>query len=405
MARRTRTLYIAYLLTHEYPISPSIQIPAPHQIFLNFLESQTFSLFPFLSPSFGSLQELHETYTSQSLDSVGISITCGTRQYYTTYHLILSLRRVFNISTPIQIFYAGDKDLHPHLAQKLSSVPNVETIDLTTLFPNEMKELDGWSLKPFAALASRFRTVIYMDADVLFFESPLRILDSPKFKETGQFYYHDRRNREERFIPGTKWFRSLLSSPSESAKDLGYLTEKTSHEMDSGFFVLDKSRAGILFSLLLACKMNSKVERGVLYSMTYGDKESFWFANEVLRVPFAFNRHFGSVIGMSDSALSTDTYPVVCGVWLLQLDESGKPFWWNGGGVLKDREAKRGFEYLEFERMAFDLDGEKTHWLPGHCLNTTTGLVRELNMKERGVMETYKNVYQTFVDRVDLLDI
>ncbi|KAJ3384857.1 hypothetical protein HDU84_002609 [Entophlyctis sp. JEL0112] len=51
---------------------------------------------------------------------------------------------------------------------------------------------------------------------------------------------------------------------------------------------------GILFSLLLAAKINVKECERVFYrSACHGDKESFWFATGALRVPYEFNPSFG----------------------------------------------------------------------------------------------------------------
>ncbi|KAI9346178.1 mannosyltransferase putative-domain-containing protein [Obelidium mucronatum] len=411
LSRRVRAVYIASLLKDGAGslYSEEESVIAFHNRLAGILETQASCLFPFVSPHFKSIPKLLESFASLPESSIGIAFTCGTGQFYVTYHAILSLRKIFSLHTPIEVFYAGDSDLHPSMVKAFNLLENVKAINLLTYFPTEATEFSSWSLKPFVILASSYRTVLFMDSDILFFNNPLNVLESKLFKKTGQLYYHDRTNNEQKFVPGTEWFRSLLVEPSKSAASLRYLTGRTSHEMDSGFIALDKSRPGNLFSLLLACRMNSKIEREqTLYKYTYGDKESFWFANELLRVPFSFSPHFGSVLGTLNKERSQNGFQVVCGVWLLQLDESGVPFWWNGGGVLRDRGAtpQKGFEFLEFEKMAFDLDipGKRiaNQWSPGHCFNQTEEYVRDLSNEEKTLLQRYKELYVTSVKEVVL---
>ncbi|KAI9334429.1 mannosyltransferase putative-domain-containing protein [Obelidium mucronatum] len=408
LARRGRAAYISFLLNENpkelYSLVSDISTGTTQQQLNQILEKQTVSLFPFVAHKFKSITEMHALFASQEQSSFGIAITCGTSQFYITYHVILSLRQIFGIYDPIEVFYAGYSDLRPKMVETLNKLKNVKTVNLLRVFPQEASEYSSWSLKPFAILAASFKTVMYMDTDVLFFSNPLQVLDSNLFKKHGQLYYHDRTMFDPRTPQGPGWFQSLLTSPSPSGRSLRYLTDKTAHEMDSGFMVFDKSRPGILFSLLLTCRMNSKIEREkTLYENTYGDKESFWFANELLRVPYAFNPYFGGTFGYYNVGESQKVRgrAAVCGIRLLQLNESGDPFFWNGGGVLKDRKATV-FEFLDFERLALGVEGgdPKGEYFGDFCFRQADSLVWSLTEEQMILFERYKAIYLTDVSAI-----
>ncbi|KAI9331344.1 mannosyltransferase putative-domain-containing protein [Obelidium mucronatum] len=383
LARRGRAAYISFLLKKNSE-GLLISIGSIQHQFDQILQLQTASVFPFVTPKFKSIPAMHESFASQDESSFGFVITCGTARFYMTYHAILSLREIFGINAPIEVHYGGDADLHPKLAEAFNKLPNVKAVNLVEIFPIEAAEFFWTSLKPFAILATSFRTAIYMDTDVLFFTNPIQILQSELFKKTGQLYYHDRTMLNPQWFEGPKWLSSLITSPSPSSKSLRYMNGHSVHEMDSSFMVVDKGRPGILFSLLLTCRMNSKLEREkTTYVKTYGDKESFWIANELLRVPFSFNSHLGGVEGRT----------VVCGPWLLHVNESGDPFFWNGGGVLKDRTAtpQTGFEFINLEGWMMSA-GE---YYGEFCVRQKKELVWSLDEQVLALLERYKSLFST----------
>ncbi|KAJ3244030.1 hypothetical protein HDU77_010081 [Chytriomyces hyalinus] len=424
MARRTRALYIAHTILNNAPTTTLLfnqlaeasynatalpkdkhQTIALKEYLQYIIDTQTHALFPWTNPPFESIQSMHESFKS-SKDPIGIAITGGKKHFYLITHLILTLRKEFNITLPVQVFYSGQVDMPQHYAKKLQRMENVEAIDLTRFFPIETTQFSGWSCKPFAMLAASFQTVLFIDADSLFFQSPLRALESRAFKETGMVFFRDRKLRHKDLkgaellnAAGKHLSSYALSIPFTNASD----TTAESHVLDSGFIVLDKGNLGVLYSLLLAAKMNSQVERDTLYSYTWGDKEAYWFASEMLRVPYRLNPTFGSAIGYrKKSVVAAETNrECVCGAFLLQLDEHGDLFWWNGGGVLKDRYATPAAfekEFVDdFHVVGLDLDGVGSEWgdfFPGGgCLRRQKENVRKLTDSEQALLQRYRDIY------------
>ncbi len=60
-----------------------------------------------------------------------------------------------------------------------------------------------------------------------------------------------------------------------------------------------------------------------------GDKESYWMAFELAKIPYFFDDVYASAIGHVTKS-STDQKPLLCPSHLLHLDHQGKPLWYNG---------------------------------------------------------------------------
>ncbi|KAJ3404473.1 lipoyl(octanoyl) transferase [Chytriomyces confervae] len=370
------------------------------------------SLFPWLKPTFESFDAMLQSFRL-SPDPVGLVITGGTKHFYLIMGLILSLQREFLLTIPIHVYYAGPKDLKPSMVDAFNKLPNVTAIDLLTLFPNETALWSGWSLKPFAMLAAPFQTVLFLDADSMFFQNPLHALDSDAFKTTGQLFFHDRRIRERHLITGPKLLNSMVHHLSRYSRSIAYTNAEQdwfaeTQEMDSGFIAVNKSDTGVLMSLLLTTKLNSNDTRALLYKDTHGDKESFWFASEMLRVPFRFNKGFVGAMGTT-AVISPPGYHGVCSSFMLQVDDNGDLFWWNGGGVLNDRDITSGFSnhFAQLDEIALDLDGEDSWWFwfftGGGCLGKKRKYVRSLSKSEVDLLERFRDIFRFDIKQYESL--
>ncbi|KAJ3063079.1 hypothetical protein HDU98_001058 [Podochytrium sp. JEL0797] len=393
LIRRSRANWIAFNLIHNQPqllnqlTNEDEQWPAVLQ---TIVDSHTTMLFPWLLPTFGSIRDMQQRFLNAT-DQSGIVITTGHWHFELAIHAILALQNVLNCTLPIEVFHAGVGDLSPDKISALQKLPRVTVVDIWDPFGTEATKIQGWAIKPFAILASRFRNVIFVDADALFFQDPARVIlnDSPLFAKHGQLFFSDRTlGRGD-----AKWFKSINPHPTAFSKTLRYMNRKTSHEMESGVVAVDKSRADVLHALLLVAKMNSFQERQVLYEAVHGDKESFWFAWDILRIPYAFAPNFGGTVGYKD-----DTG--ICG-GLFHTDENSKPFWWNGG-VLKNKHASQESEFVTYDFAAFDsTGGSGVKWVwetptTPFCLKpqNPNKEVVELSSREKEVGETYIALYK-----------
>jgi hypothetical protein len=125
--------------------------------------------------------------------------------------------------------------------------------------------VNSWSWKPFIVLLSSFQQVIFMDADVLFFQPPEVIFNSPIYKKYGMLFWRDREwlARYDITIPQIK---SDFERPSEQLRNTRLWKFGSSlHELDSGVVVYDKKQLGPFFSLLFTCGLNDGEMRTRIY--------------------------------------------------------------------------------------------------------------------------------------------
>jgi hypothetical protein len=159
--------------------------------------------------------------------------------------------------------------------------------------------------------------------------------------------------------------------------------------MESGVVVINKKDHFV--GLLAICKLNDLYERKqVTYQKTWGDKETFWIALEMVQERYSFIRYGGGVIGNVGDAIpywqvlpkeeidrynqgedlvatnpkDTKTGEVthrdkpnkdrVCGN-MLHFDHKGQPLWWNSG-VVRNKFVKDS-PYLKYTAYMRDEEG------------------------------------------------
>ncbi|KAJ3097567.1 hypothetical protein HK100_005312 [Physocladia obscura] len=363
-------------------------------------------LYPWLKPTFSSILQMQQSLIK---NSTGIVIPCGDRHFYVTTHLILSLRRIFKINLPVEVYYAGDRDLSQAKINSLSRLLNVRVINLHNSFPLETRRGESWSYKPFTLLASNFSKILFMDSDIAFFRPPLEILESQRFQKNKLLFYRDRKLWVDNGGGGTNG-AFLLHEMNPHMSNYAYSgayaqsvfdgIRGTTDEMESGFFAVDKSDTGVFFSLLFAAKLNSKEEREQFYKASYGDKESFWFATEALRVPYAFNPSYGGSIGIKGASSGENGYTQVCEGHLLHSNEQNQPFWMHGGSVLGSwymTVTPENLDFAEFNWMAFHYKWELQDqiWKDGmNCIEQKTSRTAEIADEEMALIEEYRDLFR-----------
>ncbi|ORY47864.1 hypothetical protein BCR33DRAFT_658065 [Rhizoclosmatium globosum] len=352
------------------------------------VEDLTRHLYPWLSHRYKSTNKIIRFQEDiEKSDETGIVMSVGRKQFPDAIHSIYTLHKILKSKLPIEVHYCGERDLTADMVEALMKMPNVKPVNLLEHFPQEIHVSEGWSTKPYAILASSFRTVILMDADVRFFQPPENITSSSKiFDEYGLLFYHDR--SIQRSMPDyASWFKFINPQPTRYGSTLRYTNSLSYHEQESGVVIIDKSRIGALHSLLLACAFNSFTYRSETYKHMYGDKETFWISWELLRVPYRFSPTYAGALGVKTS---DDT---VCGN-LFHVDEFLNPVWWNGG-MWEVKEAKTR-RVVQFEYLAFDSERDELKWFieyqgAPHCLSVqdTKKDMRKLNADEKQLGERY----------------
>ncbi|KAJ3012946.1 hypothetical protein HKX48_005996 [Thoreauomyces humboldtii] len=323
------------------------------------------NMYPFIAAKpesrFASAQSLLRSYAGR-----GIVMTTGNEHTRFAVNTIRMLRDL-GCTLPIQIFYADDDDLHVRNRAVLGALPDVELVDLSTLLDIHAASQNGepitrlgWAMKPFAMLASRFREVILIDADLLFLQKPEVMLDYPLYKDTGVLLFRDRT-----LGAGSPTLSALMEELMEGLPMSAYYHKEgragrwlSGHEGESGVIVFDKHRN--FHSLLMACKMNSGPYQRDLYSIIHGDKETYWMAQEMLDLPYSWAPGAGGSIGYLEPHPHDRDMVKICGQ-LYHPDPDLQPLWANGGMVSNKRSPK-GEGILEFTHWGNDMTFRNVTW-------------------------------------------
>jgi len=248
VARHTSVMADLLRITKQQ-IATATESPEVRDEFAQTVESLQQILYPWITHPEG---DDNRTYTSifhlvnSFKEDVGIGICAGKNQIRWAIHQIITFRAILNSTLPVEIFYAGDEDLPAEYRQFIQVIQSmfphsgfISTIDLTARFPDP----DGilalrngqWALRPFAALASSFKTVILVDADTIFLQDPLVLLREPSFEQYGSVFWHDRV-----LSPPTEetsqWVDELLEVTKaknlEKVRDSGWFTRQTQYELE-----------------------------------------------------------------------------------------------------------------------------------------------------------------------------
>ncbi|KZL76866.1 glycosyl transferase [Colletotrichum tofieldiae] len=261
----------------------------------------------------------------------------GTMRYAT--HLIGSLQEILHSNMTIQIVYAGDEDLPPEDREKLHSrFSEVQFLDIFTVVDDTTLQLvkGGWAIKAFAALYAPFEEVLLSDADSVFVQVPEKLFLDPSYESTGALLFHDRLLWQHAFAERHDWWRSQIHDPSATLNKSLVWTEDYAEEGDSGVVVIDKSRLDVLMGLLHVAWQNTyDVREEVTYKITYGDKETWWFGFELSGSSYAFEKHYGAMVGWFKDKID-DTVQRICSFVIGHVDLRDELIWYNGG-LLKNK--------------------------------------------------------------------
>lgn len=334
----------------------------------NSSDSITAKLFPWLY-YFQNSSNL--TFYAGEKNSRGIVICTGNEHSGMALVAIKALHYLGS-KLPIEVVYSNSKDLslsNRKLFQ--TNHPNVRLIDLSTMaFKSNHVKLNGWQIKPYGVLASRFEQVLLIDADVLFFEKPEMLFEHKYFIQTGTLFFHDRPVVRQGII---KWIQTFSLNSNQTFPN---------RTQESGVVLLDKSR--VLNALLAICKLNDYPERKqVTYQHLYGDKDTWWVGFHMSGMPYSFVPTMTASMG---HITKRKNKTVICG-HMLHYDENNTLIWWNGG-MLRSR-------FLS-KRILLQVDGwlEEGQWKIRHisCLRNEQQTPKKFNYRQQELIDQYRQI-------------
>ncbi|KAF4039556.1 putative Mannosyltransferase [Phytophthora infestans] len=255
--------------------------------------------------------------------------------------LIMELRAM-SVDLPIEVPHCGDlKESLPRMLQEKEDMGIIRFYDVCELASKTASTLDpsrkvfcqslrnchrsyrSFDVKLLAMTYSQFEEIMLLDADTLFFESPMSLWDTEKYRNTGTLFFHDRLSQDNMFlgnrIRGNKDVSELNQyisrfdvspfaplgnierpkatsenkipvqldnfSPSEHLLTSHSWNHRAGHEMDSSLVLWNKKRQPRATAILAAFVALNGIGR----PPSYGDKELFFIAVELAETQYAFS--------------------------------------------------------------------------------------------------------------------
>jgi len=216
-------------------------------------------------------------YPEGQFGGSGIVTCAGGRSYFTCVWVLVKLLRQLGCQLPVEVWYRGKLEMNRRMMQLLESVPGVKCIDALPLKPD--LELNGWEIKPFAVINSRFEHVLFLDADNVPTRDPSFLLDSPIYKRFGAIFWPDR------------WMGNGDDATWRTLSDEAWLAcglkPRQEPEFESGQMVIDKRRCWK--TLQVALFLNRHSDR--FYGLMLGDKDTFHLAWRRVGQEYAMPAH------------------------------------------------------------------------------------------------------------------
>lgn len=216
------------------------------------------------------LLEQPAEYPAGRFEGKGIVIPGGGR-YWPSAWVALKRLRASGCVLPVQLWYLGPGEMGAvelSLAASLD-VQCVDGLEVRRHFPARI--LNGWELKPYSIIHSRFAQVLLLDSDNVVVRDPSDLFDSSGYKEHGALFWPDRGS----LAPDRKIW---------AACRVPYRQEP---EFDSGQMVIDKLRSWR--PLQLAMHFNEYSD--FYYQHMLGDKDSYHLAWRYLGQPYGMIGH------------------------------------------------------------------------------------------------------------------
>ncbi len=197
----------------------------------------------------------------------GIVIPGGGPTHGHAAYVCVRMLRHLGCVLPIELWHLGADEMPDTLRIAL------EPLGVTCVDADEIRKhrpvriLNGWELKPYAILHSRFREVLHLDADNVPVLDPTFLFDTPQFRQNGAVFWPD---------------RSRLTS-NRAIWRLTGVSYRDEPEVEAGQIVVDKQRCWR--ALCLTMWMNEHSD--FWYRHIYGDKDTFYLAWRKLGLDYA----------------------------------------------------------------------------------------------------------------------
>jgi hypothetical protein len=197
----------------------------------------------------------------------GVVICAGGRRYFPCAWVCINMLRHVGVTLPIEMWALNSGELDSRTRELVAPL-GVRCVDASRVrkrYPARI--LDGWELKPYAIIHSRFRDVLFLDADNVAIKDPTVLFESQEYREHGSVFW-----------PA---YRPL--PPDNPIWRICHVKYREEPDFETGQILIDKSRCWRAMQLTMHLNENSDF----YYQYTQGDKETFHMAWRMLGQEYA----------------------------------------------------------------------------------------------------------------------
>jgi hypothetical protein len=210
-----------------------------------------------------------KTYPADRFSGRGVVIAAGGIKFQINAWVNIRMLRMLGCELPIECWYLGPDEYNAAWAQlvKRYDVACIDAYDVRKQHPHA--RLHGWELKPYAIQHSRFREVLFLDADNVPVRDPTYLFETPQFRESGAIFWPD---------------FGRLGRDRLAWRVFGNIPYRDEWEVESGQIVVDKARC---WPALELCHWYMRNSNNFFFNHVHGDKEVFHLAWRKLGLEYA----------------------------------------------------------------------------------------------------------------------
>lgn len=207
----------------------------------------------------------------------GIVTSGGGAKYFTAAYVLVSVLRKLGCTLPVEWWHIGPQEMDPYMRRLAEELGGVTVRDAEQVEPRP-RILSGWASKVVSIYHSRFREVLYLDADQVPTCDPTYLFDDPRYQDKGVVLWPDKLNSNGYDITSTAFAAGGLPVPGSSRLPK-HNKPSDYRPTESGQVLIDKSRAWPELSHCLFLNGHEDFfypePRGKQTWLCYGDK-SLW---------------------------------------------------------------------------------------------------------------------------------
>lgn len=191
---------------------------------------------------------------ASDMDGRGIVI-CAGNNYLPAAWVNVKMLRYFHCDLPIEIWHLGPEEIPDRVRPGFEAlgVTFIDGREIQKTFPHQ--RLNGWELKAYALLHTKFAEVMLLDADNIPLKNVTRLFDEMFYKQHGALFWPDR---------GT-W------PPHAKIWELTGVPYRPECEFETGQMVVDRARCWP--AVVMTNWINE--ESVYWYTKIHGDKDTF----------------------------------------------------------------------------------------------------------------------------------